>query len=57
MNYLDYNCQEIKNLNNCLLQQIAAAYTGWDASNVPESFGVAFHHIGPTFINAYIISE
>ena len=39
-----------------ILKKIVAAYTGRGAGNVPEPLGVAFHHIGLTFINAHIIS-
>ena len=56
MNYLDYNCQDRNILNDGHLKFFAAAYTGWGAGNVPELFGVALYHVGPSFINAYIVS-
>ena len=56
MNHMDYNCQERKILNDGHLNIFVAAYTGWGAGNNPESFGVAFHNLGPTFINAYIVN-
>ena len=55
MSYLVYNCQDHKSLND-YFKIFAAAYTGWGAGNNPESFGVAFHHPGPTFTNAYIVN-
>ena len=55
MNYMDYNCHDHKNLNDGHFF-FAAAYTGWGADNNLEPFGVAFHHVGPTFINAYFVS-
>ena len=54
MNYLDYNCQDCKSLNDGHLFTFVAAYTWWGAGDVQEPFGVAFHHVGPTFINTYI---
>ena len=54
MNYLDYNCQDRNILNNGHLFNFVAANTWLGAGNVPEPFGVAFHHVGPTLINAYI---
>ena len=56
MSYMDYNCQDHKILNDGHLKKFVAAYTGWGAGNVPEPLGIAFHHVGPTFINAYVIS-
>ena len=56
MNYMDYNCQDCKILSDSHLFFFAAAYTGWGASNNPEAFGVTFHHLGPTFINVYIVN-
>ena len=56
MNYLDYNCQDRKILNDGHLKKFLAAYTGWRAGNIPQHFWVAFHYVGPTFINAYIFS-
>ena len=35
----------------------AVAYTVRGAGNNPEPFGVAFHHLGPTFIYAYIVNS
>ena len=54
---MDYNCQDYKILNNGHLKYLAAAYTGWGAGIVSEPFGVAFHHVRSTFINAYIVLE
>ena len=54
--YMDYNYQDCNILKDGHLKKIAAAYTGWGAGNVPEPFGVAFQHVRPTFINAYIVS-
>ena len=56
MNYMDYNCQDHKILNDGHLKIFVAAYTGWGACNNPQSLGVAFHHVHPAFINAYIVS-
>ena len=53
---MDYNCQDRKILNDGYLKHFEAAYTRWGAGNVPEPFGVAFHHVRPPFINAYIVS-
>ena len=53
MNFMDYNCQYLKILNDGHLKFFGAACTGWGAGNNPEPFGVAFQHIGPTFIKAY----
>ena len=33
-----------------------AAYPERDAGNNPKPLGVAFHHLSPTFINAYSIN-
>ena len=58
MNYMDYNCQghkifDLKWLYDSHFKNFVTAYTGWGAGNNPETFGVAFHHVGPTFIHAY----
>ena len=40
MNYMGYNCQYCKILNDGHLKKIfPEAYTGWGATNVPEPFG------------------
>ena len=54
---MDYNCQDCNILNDSYLKNFAAAYTGWGAGNNPEPFGVAFHHVGSTFINAYTVES
>ena len=51
------NCQDRKVLNDDHLKTFAAAYTGRGAGNVPEPFGVAFHYVHPTFIDAYILCQ
>ena len=58
MNYIDYrsNCSDRKILNDGHFNIFAASYTGWGAGNNPETFGVAFHHVGPAFLKAYIVS-
>ena len=38
------------------LKFAAAAYTERGAAYNPEPIGVAFRHLGPTLINAYIVS-
>ena len=37
------------------LKKFAGAYTERGAGKNPEPVGVAFHHLGPTFINAYVV--
>ena len=48
--------QTIKFQNDGLFYFLVAAYNEWGVGNTSEPFLVVLHHLGPTFINAYIVN-